>query len=191
MIHYGERRPVVFATAASQLVIVVTTFLRMNNRHQRSMSGRCHEKVDDFYNFNPQLLTASNFLFILLEMGIYANLSQFVYHMDTEVRAHISEQAFKRRKRKNAIDLVGHIAHFVLESANLVLEGICQHTMKPSLLIVGMIMYMCVSGLISILLIALSPALKNECRSLFWPLLEPLRIKLINKNHETYLAKKN
>lgn len=137
----------------------------MNNEHLRQKHGACSSpSVDSLYTFDPIILNLSFLFSILWEMSIYISLSRFISQMDREIKAHISEQAQRRRKRRNVIDLFGHIVHFALECVTILMELIFLTTSNPKLLMATTTMALSQGAILSIVLIAMSSSLKNELK---------------------------
>ena len=158
----AEQGTVATALTISQALIVLVTHLRQMNKKYGDFNGTCNQKLDHWYEFNPQLLNSMYVAVIASEMWIYIVLSIKIYKSDRDIRPHITETAYKNRKAKTTIDFVGHLAHFVLEIATLVVEGICFAMSEPLFRVAALLMFTCTSGLINLLLIFMSPALKNE-----------------------------
>ena len=157
-----EQGTVATVLTISQALIVLLIHLRQMNKKYGDFNGTCNQKLDHWYEFSPQLLNSMYVAVIAGEMCIYIVLSIKIYKSDRDIRPHITEAAYKNRKAKTTIDFVGHLAHFVLEIATLVVEGICFAMSEPLFRVAALLMFTCSSGLINLLLIFMSPALKNE-----------------------------
>ena len=153
----------------SQVTVGTITYLRMNNKHlqQNLMQGACSATAGPQYDFDPKILNFAFLLAILWELGLYISISLYISHMDKQIWDNISEQAQRRRKRKNAISLFGNIAHFALECMTLLMSMIFLSTRSSRFLVATIIMTQSNSGIISLALIAMSSTLKNELKNIF------------------------
>ena len=160
-----EQGTVLTILTISQALTLLVTHLRQMNKKHGDFGGTCNHNIDHWYNFNPQLLNTLYVAAISCEMWIYIVLSIKIYKSDRDIRPHITETAYKNRKAKTTIDFVGHLAHFVLEIATLVVEGICFAMSEPLFRVAALLMFTCNSGLINMLLIFMTPTLKKELAS--------------------------
>ena len=161
----SEKGTVALVLAVSQsFILMATHFTVMNKNHGHPT---CNNTLEHWYDFHPLLLSSVYNVTIISEIWIYIVITIFIYKSDRNVRPYISERAFKARKAKNIINFVGHLTHFVLELVTNLIVGVAYVTKQPFLMVSALVLYPCSSGIINLLMILLSPALKEELASLF------------------------
>ena len=108
-----------------------------------------------------------NSVLSLWEIVIYMNISHHIYKMDKAIMPNIPEQSYKRRTRKNAIDLLGHMIQFFIETATLIIGMIFFGTKNPNFLAATMFLASFMHGFTSIVLMSTNPILQSEFKSIF------------------------
>lgn len=95
-------------------------------------------------------------IFHLLSKNVFANAGILLLH-----------ESLLKRARKNALDLFGHFLHFIGEIFMLVLWVVANITSNGTYNSYAIVAYVYESGLLSILLIIISPVLKHEFKEMF------------------------
>jgi hypothetical protein len=78
----------------------------------------------------------------------------------------LPEQIIQRRKRKNALDLGGHFAHFIGEFVEIMLSCIANLTIKRSLNYLSFYIHVYTNSLLCLTMIAISSSLKTTAQQL-------------------------
>ena len=109
----------------------------------------------------------SSFLSLsIFEAAIYASIFRFIWKHNLSMRLILKEDEVKRRHQKNALDVFGHFAHFLAEVTQIILWVLAVSTFDGSLNVYGLGVYVFQSGIISFLLIYISPTLKRVCKNI-------------------------
>ena len=102
----------------------------------------------------------------IMEAAIYASIFRFIYKHHLSMRLILKEDEVKRRHQKNALDVFGHFAHFLVEVTQVMLWMVAISTYDGSLNRYGLGVYVFQSGIISFALISISPTLRHVCKNL-------------------------
>ena len=93
------------------------------------------------------------------ELAIYISICQYVYKSDVAISRFISAENCRRRKRRNAFNLYGHIVHFLIELIMMILIRSIWQTLK----IPPKICYEFTSTMLSISMLLFSKPVKTMC----------------------------
>ena len=100
----------------------------------------------------------------IFEAAIYTSIFRFIYKHNLSMHLILKEDEVKRRHQKNALDVFGHFGHFLVEVTQVILWAIAISTFDGSLNRYGLGVYVFQSGIISFVLIYISPTLRHLCK---------------------------
>ena len=114
------------------------------------------------YNNPKRAILAICLTCILVEMAIYAYIIRILHTQNKRIRPHLRVEAMIRRKKKNAIDMFGHICQFCLEIAFVLLFYLGSNYNDSFSFFPLVIFYFLQQAANSILHIAMSSDMKKE-----------------------------
>ena len=129
--------------------------------------------VDEAVHINHVL----NLLFILTELVLYASICLHLRQQDKKIAHSLNEESIKRRQRRNINTLFASIVSFVFEimwMVLLILLKVIEKSFESSVGQKGKYVFwifrrllLCLDGMLSIVQIATSSQLRNDCISLW------------------------
>ena len=153
----------------SHFIFAIYHYLRINAKNQIDVDlWQCMGTELDYYPHRIVQLAILIFWMLLTvaELAIYMSIFQFIYVHDQSMRSLLPAATIKQRNRRNLISLTGHIVHFGLEFIITFTITVANLIVDIQLGFVGFFLWMCQSGVIAIVMIALSDELKNEMMGL-------------------------
>lgn len=116
---------------------------------------------------NVSMIIGSFFALTLIESVIYALIFSFILHHDLYMARLLPEHVILKRKRKNALDLIEHFAHFIVEMGQIVCWLISSSTFKKTFNHLALYLYVYQNGILALALIAINSTLKALARRWF------------------------
>ena len=158
---------------AAHLMILISAGLNMASYNvPEALFSECFEpsQESDFVNWLIRTAAVTmTFSVVTGEFVTYALACWSMYQHDISMVNHLSNLALRRRHKKNATSLFGHIVYFSIEMFFLVIvcfgwDGIFSPSLQSTFS--AMLLIMSENAILSVAMIALSDQLKKELKTL-------------------------
>ena len=124
----------------------------------------------------PQLVNvAIGTSLTVMEVLIYCHIMYELYIHDKLMKLVLRPEAVKKRMRKNAVDLLGHMCQFLLEITSLVILLCCVKYSASESMFAPALFAVAQTGIIPVLHIAMSPAKQEEIKSVLTKIMAVFR----------------
>ena len=121
-----------------------------------------YENWNTPYNFCRQILIFTLFLMLLVEIGCYIAIFRLLLIHDKSMSTLLPKEKIRKRIRKNAVDLTGHVSYFIVETGCLVIKAFISRVLQEDLHLFIRSFFLCSYGVTAVVNILLSNVLQNE-----------------------------
>ena len=171
---YGEYRVV----AVTELMSLITSWglavLHFLNKRETERRGfwisDCYSDVKN--SGGAPVTHPSMFLLIYgmvtsVQLWAYFSIGHYLCNHDKIMKAMLPKESYQKRRRKNAINLLGHLAGFVIKIVILTAAALFHYVDQPAYAIIGILLMLSYYSIIYSIQLAFSPTMQEELKEIF------------------------